>query len=872
VRGLKIKSPYEPFTDEWHIQWPGQLSQHDIVYHSPPEDPVQGLPVGNGDMGALLWTEGSRLVMAINKCDIWDDSEEGDFAGWGKQEEGYRTSLRHCGRLRVDFSVPAFDLLYQQDFEARLDLAGGSANVSARTPFSKVNLVSYCSHPHRVIVVRCDLETTEDVTVKAILERWGSRTFAHWYSQINRDPSIGLEGTETGVMDNTVLISQKLRSLDFVLGARIVADGAEVSRLHSRAGEFELTSGKRISFDIYLTAVTSENAADPERQVTEILKQAVADGQERIREEHEQDWKRFWEASFVWLPDNYLENIWYLVLYFANSSFRGRYPPHFCNRLWGFTRDFVPWNYYFHWNMQNGIWPFHPANHGELAQPYYRYRRNQLPVAKESARNVKGKDGAFYADVADRRGYNDLTTGDNNTPGAQIAMDFWMHYQYTDDEEFLRDQAWPVMKEVARFYADLVVKEHDGRYHIRSTQAYEGSPLFDDTVTDLAMIKALFPVAIEAAQLTGFEGTEVEKWKEIANNTVDFQLVPLEADEYTISEDGEMVLTGGLGKGKPVQSGKVFAAGRHEGKWVRNRYGNKERDSYYGIPDPELAPVFPAGVIGLADRGSELFRAAVDQVRLHPRTIPDKEASGDMTGSKDLCMGWCPYPIVLARLGLSEELVTALRESISTWQFYCQGFGHYGPYHVFTRDASLRWNTNLVRATDNDETFPFPSWPFRHFSSEPMSIVCAAVNEMLVQSHDGVIRLCPAVPPSWNIRFRLAATGGFIVNTEHVDGKISWVSIRSNFGKVCRVVRPWNQEHVYCVQVGKQGRVTDVDLEVRQVKDDSVLEFATSKGGLYLLAREENILDAWETETVRFCRNSKHKTLGDAQLGLPRMF
>ena len=51
-----------------------------------------------------------------------------------------------------------------------------------------------------------------------------------------------------------------------------------------------------------------------------------------------------------------------------------------------------------------------------------------------------------------------------------------------------------------------------------------------------------------------------------------------------------------------------------------------------------------------------------------------------MTGDDGIgCMGWCPYPIALARLGLAEELVSELINSVSTYQFYPQGFGHYGP-------------------------------------------------------------------------------------------------------------------------------------------------------------------------------------------------
>src|SRR5437870_1628992 len=96
-----ITSSYAPREGKWHIDWPGRLSQHDVVYLSPPEDPSLGLPIGNGDLGALLWTTDSKLVLAINKCDTWDDNKPGDFTNWSPEEEEAYTTLRHCGRLLI---------------------------------------------------------------------------------------------------------------------------------------------------------------------------------------------------------------------------------------------------------------------------------------------------------------------------------------------------------------------------------------------------------------------------------------------------------------------------------------------------------------------------------------------------------------------------------------------------------------------------------------------------------------------------------------------------------------------------------------------------------------------------------------------------
>ena len=92
-----ITSSYSPREGKWHIDWPGRLSQHDVVYLSPPEDPSLGLPIGNGDLGALLWTTDCQLVLAINQCHTWDDNTPGDFTNCSREEEEAYIPLRHCG-------------------------------------------------------------------------------------------------------------------------------------------------------------------------------------------------------------------------------------------------------------------------------------------------------------------------------------------------------------------------------------------------------------------------------------------------------------------------------------------------------------------------------------------------------------------------------------------------------------------------------------------------------------------------------------------------------------------------------------------------------------------------------------------------------
>jgi hypothetical protein len=72
-----MNSAFDPRKGKWELNWPERISRHDLLYLSPPADPMQELPIGNGDVGALCWCEESKIILALNKCDLWDDAKRG---------------------------------------------------------------------------------------------------------------------------------------------------------------------------------------------------------------------------------------------------------------------------------------------------------------------------------------------------------------------------------------------------------------------------------------------------------------------------------------------------------------------------------------------------------------------------------------------------------------------------------------------------------------------------------------------------------------------------------------------------------------------------------------------------------------------------
>jgi len=894
-------------TGEWEIGWPGRLSRHNLIYRTPPTDPTQGIPLGNGDLGALIWCDESRIIIVLNKCDLWDDAKFKRFRNWNPDEEERSTTLRHGCRIILDFRIPVFDVFYLSDFKGELSLAEATLTLRASGPFGAVSFRAFLSHDEGILCCSVDSRLKEDSPTDIVLERYGSRTFSHWYSLVRRDARIGLKGTGALASRDLLCVTHRLTSGTFAAACRMIEkEGlkATVSRDHSRAVRLSLSGNRRKKFS-FMATVTPPLRKDPVKAVKAQLEDARKEGRARLLSRHKKAWKSFWLRSLMESGDDYLDNLWHFTMYSANASQRGPYPGRFTGGLWSWNRDVQQWNFFFHWNQQQLYWPLLAAGHNELLKGYLEYRFRSLPYAKKDAKDLFGAEGAWVSDVCDRRGCNSESEILNHTPVAEIAMEFWRYYRFTGDMKFLKERALPFILEAAAFFASLFEKGEDGLYHAKEGTGYEGWIRLRDSISELACAKSLFNIALRALEEAGVKDPRSGRWAEISKNLAPLPVIRADASMIR-TEGGRPVLNIGSFKGEPAQSREVLAAGfgieekkmllsmvsadrdipaytgiGHEAgipplrvNWDRLRSGDlfealqilhnplhnqanftvkRDTKPYNGIfPCVEFASVFPSGLIGLAQKGSRIFQAAVNTAKLYaPATS-----------------GIDPSPIVLARLGLGSELSQMLEQWPENFQFYPNGFTHWG-MDIMKAESSLPFKRYLVRDANisspeerEKRRFLFGSWPFRHISLEAMNILACAMNESLLQSHEGIIRVAPAVPPDSEARFTLHAEGGFVVSAEIREGKPLWIAIRSKLGKTCRIARPWPKAYIF--QNGKK-------IDCRQ---ENFIEFPTKKGDLFLIVPDEGRVSKWETTPVRYEPNKDAKvhSSGRTMLGLPRMF
>lgn len=809
------------------------LSKHDIIYQTPAYEGFEGFPVGNGDLGGMVWNSNNGLEVQINKNDLFDHPDKES-----------RATLRGGAHLTIDLGAPAFEWIYLKDFEGRLSLKNAEATFNSETPFMKSDISTWLAPDKNVwcfqIKVKESGQLKEGSKIRISLERWGSRAFPGWYSSYSRDAGSGLGNALTVMKGNDIILEEAFQELRFSVACRITGEEAEPEIISANRIELA-TKQKQAVHDIVLivSMATSNESDHPTESAIQLLNDFENNTLQKEKANHQAWWDNFWDRSFVHLGNDYFENIYYLRRYLMGSSSRGRFPVVFNGGLWTWNHDVRNWVTPHHWNTQQQYWGLCPQNDCELMLPYLNTYFSLMPYAEEHAK-MRGADNAIlWSEPHDF--FGSMTFWDrgdmvnNFTPASQVAGFFWEYYRFTSDTAFLYQKAYPFMKKAAEFYVQKLQWDSiKNEYFIYPSQPYESPKAnnLKNPVTDRNMIASVMSSCTEAAKILNTDEAKIKQWQHIIGH-----LWPL---PYRDSPGkGEII---GLAY---FPDGTIYPKPEDEGPWLSHFSGN-------------TSSVFPANLTGIDDKDSQEYKAISNLIRHRP---PARNAIS-------------PEPIVAARMGMADEVLKMMQNGIRRLQHFPQGL-FYNIDHWYNlslyMDSVKRPDITTQRDYIYDDRAHYPNGlpakPFIQCGLEPLSIYGTAVNEMLLQSNEGKIRVFPATPEEWAAAFTLRARGAFMVSSEkQMDGTIRGVYIESLKGNICRLVNPWSGNGISVMNMNrKQKRIN------HRILDGNVIEFKTLAGHDYLIVPEGKI-SVQEQTVYEGTPNKSPKICLEAMLGKTRNY
>jgi len=105
----------------------------------------------------------------------------------------------------------------------------------------------------------------------------------------------------------------------------------------------------------------------------------------------------------------------------------------------------------------------------------------------------------------------------------------------------------------------------------------------------------------------------------------------------------------------------------------------------------------------------------------------------------------------------------------------------------------------------------YSNYTYRPFTLEGNFAFAAGVLEMLLQSHNGLIRVFPAVPDEWGeLSFdRLRAAGAFLVSAERLGGETKSIGVVSEKGGELQMLDPWPESRTLLSGIANSSLIED---------------------------------------------------------------
>lgn len=279
----------------------------------------------------------------------------------------------------------------------------------------------------------------------------------------------------------------------------------------------KLKAGETYRFSVVSSTVSSAQYEDPHNEAERLTIFAMLEGRERLLKKHQEAWDDIWKSDVEVVGDVNITRDIRFALYHLYSFARAETA--FSLSPMGLSG--LGYNGHVFWDTELWMYPPILMLHPDMAKSLLEYRFERLEAAKQNAFS-HGYKGAMFPWESSANGSEDtpvwaLTGPFQHHITACVGWAFWKYYEVTGDKEWLKTRGWPVLKEVAAFWASRVERNGLGQYDIKNViGANEWQENIDNNAFTNGMAKTVLRYASTAALELGL--VPDPDWNHVADN------------------------------------------------------------------------------------------------------------------------------------------------------------------------------------------------------------------------------------------------------------------------------------------------------------------------------------------------------------------